>query len=267
MESFIFDTHCHPHFPQYDQDRDEILYKAFSEKVRMIAVGTSIEDSIDAINLSKKYPGKIWASVGVHPTEWKNIIEEKDLNDLAKNREVVAIGECGLDYWHILKEEPNRVEAIKNIQKENFKIQINLARRIGKPLIVHSRKAYSETLEILREFAKDIPFVIHFFQGTPQEAEEFIKLGAYVSFAGPITYTKEDEAFGPYDDLVYNVPIERILIETDSPYAAPSPFRGKRNEPAFVKYVAQRIAKIKNIPLEKVIHITTQNAYNLFNIS
>lgn len=265
----MFDSHCHPQFPEYDSDREAVIQRALDEGVLMIAVGTSLETSRTAIELARKYPGKIWATAGIHPTEQE--VPGDELRRLAELPEVVAIGECGLDYHH-LPDDPEEAEAAKTRQRENFIAQIELARSVAKPLVVHSRKApknslrdstghaYTDILSILKEYARGLSGVVHFFQGTAQEAREFLDLGFFISFAGPITFADE------YRGVVAAIPLNRILAETDAPYAAPLPHRGKRNEPIHVKFVIEKIAEIKEKPLEEIAAQTTKNAKALFCI-
>jgi TatD DNase family protein len=249
----LFDAHCHPQFPEYDVDRETVIQRAIDEDVLMIAVGTSVETSRQAIELARAYPGKIWAAVGIHPNETG---DAADLATLAATREVIAIGETGLDY-HSLKPEDAR--ATRN-QRDLFETHIALARAVRKPLIIHGRDAYADIYRILASAKFPYGVMIHFFQGTTEDAERFLDLGAYLSFAGPITFTDQ------YDEVIRSVPLDRILVETDAPYAAPVPHRGERNEPVFVRYVAQKIAAIKNVELEHIVTTTTRNVTALFGI-
>lgn len=252
----IFDSHCHPQFPEYADDREEMIQRAIDEGVFMIAVGTSVGLSKAAIELADKYPKQIWAAVGIHPTETGGKMEE--LRDLTTLPEVVAIGETGLDY-HYLKPGMN-IGEIKNAQRRSFLEHIELAKAVKKPLIIHGRDAYDDILTILKK-ETGIGAVMHFFQGTAEEARKFLELGCYVSFAGPITFAEE------YRQVVDCVPLDRILAETDAPYASPLPHRGKRNEPAYVKFVVQKIAEIKGITFEEASDAVSRNAQTLFRIN
>lgn len=272
----LFDSHCHPQFSEYDNDRDEMLGRAFDNGVFMIAVGSSPEASLDALALAKKYSKKIWATVGIHPSEETGRkIDDKRLSELAELPEVVAIGECGLDYYH-LPSDSVRSSAIKTLQRKNFIAHIGIAKTVSKPLILHCRnappaeslqtrhaagQAYADMLNTLKEHAKGLSGVIHFFGGTAEEALEFLNLGFFVSFAGPITFTDE------YRDVVTAIPLERILAETDAPYAAPVPYRGKRNEPSHVAFVIEKIAEIKRETFNAVAKHTAENTKRLFGIS
>ncbi len=255
--NLYFDSHCHPQFPEYNKDRTLVIQRAIEAGVLMLAVGTSYETSLNAVDLSKEYPNKIWAAVGIHPLESDNKEEIKKLEEIAKLNEVVAIGECGLDYFKL---DPGKFSEKKKLQENYFLYQISIANRVKKPLIIHGRAAYDDIYQILKSEKFSYGFSMHFFQGDSATARKFLDLGGYISFAGPITFAVE------YDEVIKIVPIDRILIETDSPYASPEPWRGKRNEPAYVIKVAEKIAKVKNLTLEEVAEITTKNAKKLFKI-
>ncbi len=266
----LFDSHSHLHLSQFNDDREEIIKKlrlpaqAGDFSIKTINIGTDFEDSKKAVELSKKYSDLLWASVGLHPND--NLEENFDIDkyrELAQNKNVVAIGECGLDYYRL----PSEAE-IKR-QKEVFIKQIDLAKELKKPIILHARPAlgtqdaYEDAIEILKYESLNIPKgngVAHFFSGSEETAKKFLDLGFYISFAGPITFAPE------YRKIVEFVPIEKILIETDSPFAAPTPHRGKRNEPAFVEFVARKIGEWKRLDFDKVALETHNNAKALFNI-
>jgi hydrolase, TatD family len=235
-----------------------MITRALDEGVCMIAVGTSVETSRAGVELARKYPGKIWATVGIHPTE-TDIHNIEKLRLLAQLPEVVAIGECGLDYYH-LPNDGAEARSAKMTQCERFIAHIELAKAIGKPLVVHCRKAYTDMAPLLKTHAAGLGGVIHFFQGTTDEAREFLDIGFYISFAGPITFAEE------YRGVVAGVPLHRILAETDAPYAAPNPYRGKRNEPLYVKFVIEKIAEIKERPLDEVAEAISINVKTLFRI-
>jgi TatD DNase family protein len=273
----LFDSHCHPHFAAYEKDRDEMIQRAISQGVAMIAVGTSLETSKSAVALAKKYPGSIWATVGIHPNHTSSSphdpLETKlpitdyeastsDLLELAKLPEVVAIGETGLDY-HYLKPVPgdDQIVKVERAQRESFLRQIELAKEVKKPLVIHARKAYRDVFEILCDALFEHGIVMHFFQGSIREAEQFLELGAYLSFAGPITFTNE------YDSVIKYVPLERMVVETDAPYAAPMPHRGQRNEPAYLKFIIEKIAALKALPFDEVREALSQNAKKFFRIN
>lgn len=265
----IFDSHCHPQFPQYGKDRGEMLTRAKDAGVSMICVGTDLEMSQKAIELAEKHD-TIWASVGLHPNDFLELFEEDKISPqktdnfvhLVNNKKVVAVGEIGLDYYRT----PDKEHQQK--QKEIFEFFINLAYQNQKPLIIHGRdnqsgsggQAHGDIIEILNS-AKNILYggVAHSFTGSIEEAKKYLDLEFYLGFNGIIT-------FANYNELVNYVPLDRILIETDAPYLTPEPYRGQRNEPAYVIEAAKKIAKLKNISLEKVADQTTSNCKKLFGI-
>lgn len=260
----LFDSHSHLHFYQFDNDREEIIKKLRDFNIKTINVGTDFNESEKAVDLTKNYPDLLWASVGLHPNDvLKENFDIDKYRKLAKNEKVVAIGECGLDYFR----SPSEAEVIR--QKEIFIKQIELAKELNKPLILHCRPsadtqdAYENTIEILKFQNLNISSgngVSHFFSGSKETAKKFLDLGFYISFAGPITFASE------YREVVEFVPITRILIETDAPFAAPASYRGKRNEPAYVEFVARQIARWKGLDFEKVARQTAENAKKLFQI-
>lgn len=266
----LFDSHTHLHFPQFDNDREEIIKKLRDFDIKVINVGVDLDDSKKVVDLVKKYPDQMRASVGFHPHgAAETDINFDELKNLAKDNNVVAIGECGLDYHKVAREG----------QKEIFIKQIELAKELKKPLILHCRStlgtmdAYEDALDILticpisRIFGAGIA---HFFSGSKEIAQKFLNLGFYISFAGPITFHPSgDHPKGgaiPYKEIVEYVPIDRILAETDSPFAAPIPYRGKRNEPAFVEFVVRQIADWKGVSFEEAARRTAENAENLFKL-
>ncbi|MBI2635256.1 MAG: TatD family hydrolase [Parcubacteria group bacterium] len=283
----LFDSHCHLHLPQYDDDREEMIGRLKEAGIKAISVGTDLEESKKAIELTKKYPDLLWASIGLHPND--NLEENFDIGkyrELAKDQSVVAIGECGLDYAFFARERNERFQKrasaeafgkgglsqtrTKSQQKDIFIKQIELAKELNKPIILHcrpsagSQDAYEDAIDILNSYFT-IPDssgngVAHFFVGSKETAEKFIDLGFYISFAGPITFADE------YKEAVEYVPLDKILIETDSPFAAPAPHRGKRNEPAYVEFVARKIAEWKGLSFDKVATQTHNNAKALFKI-
>ena len=249
----MFDTHSHIQYNKFDDDRVEVLQRAKDSGVKMICVGTDYEMSQKAIYLAEKHEG-IWASVGLHPND--NLDEKYDSNvyeELARHPKVVAIGEIGLDYYRTPDEEQQR------IQKARFQEQISLAVRLNKPLIIHCREAHKDMIEILSQ-NPDARGVIHSFTGTREEAQKYLELGFYIGLNGIITFTNQ------YNETVEDIPLGHILLETDAPYLTPVPHRGKRNEPSYVKYVADKIAKVKKISTEAVEKVTDQNAEELFKL-
>ena len=262
----LFDSHCHLHFSQYDNDREEVINRLKGAGIKVINIGTDLEDSKKAIDLAKKYPEQVWASVGFHPHDaGGDDLDFNKLKELAIDKKVVAMGECGLDYYRATGDK--RQETSKK-QKEIFEKQIELAKELDKPLIFHCRPTtgtqdvYEDAFDILATCRMSLARngVAHFFAGSKEIAKKFLDLGFYISFAGPITFAEE------YKELVEFVPLDRILIETDAPFAAPVPHRGQRNEPIYVEFVARKIAEWKNLKFEEVARQTAKNASSLFRI-
>ncbi len=252
----LFDSHCHPQFPQYDADRDEVIKRTLAAGCGMICVGTDLEMSKKAIELAEKYDG-IWATVGCHPNESVKELHIADYEGLAKHHKVVAIGETGLDYYRT----PEKDKQEK--QKEIFRQFLELSKRVGKPIIIHCRDAHDDLINLLNpklSTLNPISGVVHSFTGSFELASKFLDLGLFLGLNGIITFT------GEYDDMIARIPLDRILIETDAPYLAPVPHRGKRNEPLYVEFVARRIAEVKKIPFEEVIEKTEENTKKLFKL-
>src|SRR3989344_3637693 len=255
-----FDSHCHLHFPQFDADRDAVLARMKEKDMGAVLIGTDLETSRAALELAKKHDF-LWASVGLHPNEkYIGLPYVDELEELAKDSKVVAIGECGLDYF---RSGGNDEE--KAVQKERFEKQIALAQKLNKTLVVHCREAHDDMLRILLSYSvelknKSVPVVMHFFTGSGELAQKYLDLGSYLSFPGPVTYTDM------YDESIRICQLDRMLIETDAPYAAPVPFRGKRNEPMYVEHVAAKIASVKGILVEEVALQTVLNSQRIFRL-
>ncbi len=259
-----FDIHSHLNFADFDKDREDVIRRALDAGVWIIIVGTNFESSKKAIEIAEKHEG-MFASVGLHPTDAENLEIQfpsgnwiSKLRKLAQHPKVVAIGECGLDFFR-----RDKVEDFER-QKELFIKHIELSKEINKPLIIHCRDAYDDMIEILTSFyslPRDFsPGDLHFFSGSLEQARKFLDLGFYLSFAGPITFARD------YDEVIRNTPLDRIMAETDCPFAAPIPYRGKRNEPSYVIEVAKKIAEIKNISEQETAQATTANALKIFKI-
>jgi|SRR3989344_2058750 len=264
----LFDVHTHVQFQAFKDDSREVIKRAVENGVWMINVGTQRDTSEAAVKLAHEYPEGIWATVGLHPIHtsrsYHDAMElgggqsfesrEEKFNyafykKLTQDPKVVAIGECGLDYYRL-------EEDTKQKQKEIFERQIALAEEAKKPLMIHCREAFNDLIEILK--SKGGSGVVHFFSGTTEDAKELIDLGFSFSFGGVITFARE------YEKLIKYIPLEKILLETDAPYVAPIPHRGKRNEPAYVIEVARKIAAIKDIPFEEVSEKTFKNGEKIF---
>ena len=256
----LIDTHAHVNFNDFKNDYKETIKRALDENIWIINVGAYGDASERAIEIANEYDCGVYAAVGQHPGTKEEFDYGYFLN-LARNEKVVAIGECGLEYYHI------KDKNLQERQKEVFIKQLKLAREVDKPIIIHCRDAHEDLLEILHLEAELPSGVMHFFTGSLEQVKKYIDLGFYVSFSGVVTFPpRKGETAGAYDEIIKNIPLEKILIETDCPYVAPVPHRGKRNEPQYVKYVAQKIAEIRGVSFEEVAEQTTQNAKNLFKI-
>ena len=278
MKPRLIDIHTHVQFVAFEKDRDAVIRRALEAGIWMINVGTQRDTSDNSRELARKYEG-VWATVGLHPIHIeKSYHDEQELGaskeakgftsrgedfdydfykNLAEDPKVVAIGECGLDYYRL-------IEDTKNKQAEVFIKQIELAREIKKPLMIHCREAFTDLIEILEKHLKRgrlvSPGICHFFTGTTDDAKKLMDLGFSFSFGGVITFARE------YEKLIKFIPLDRILLETDAPYVAPLPHRGKRNEPLYVEEVAKKIAKILGKDFDEVARITTENAVKVFGL-
>ncbi|MFA6422008.1 MAG: TatD family hydrolase [Candidatus Buchananbacteria bacterium] len=279
----LFDSHAHLNFKAFEDDLAQVIKRCVDKKMIVVNVGSQLATSKKTIEIANTNSG-FFSSVGIHPIHVSDPIEADkhnganieisemflEISRLAKNFKVVAIGETGLDYLRLGSE----MEKVKKIQKEYFLKHIELANSLNKPLIIHSRAsensndAYLDILDILK--TKEIlPLlekkgVMHcYISGSVEIAKEFIKLGFAVGITGIVTFKKKSELI---QEVVREVPLENILIETDSPYLTPEPFRGQRNEPIFVEQVAKKIAELKGLSLKDVIAQTTKNAKQIFKI-
>ena len=250
----FFDSHAHLNDEAFEEDRQEIISKIKEEGIsKVISAGYSLQGSRDAVDISRKYDF-IFATCGISPNDIPQTEEElwkmlKEIENLAReNSKVVAIGEIGLDYhWN---------QENKELQKIAFIKQIQLANKLNLPIVIHTREAVVDTTQILKENEVKCKGVFHCCPLNRELVKEALKLGYYISFAGPVTFKNSKNA----DEIIQMVPLDRILIETDSPYLSPEPLRGRRNDSRNVKYVAQKIASVKNLDLEDVAKITYQNA-------
>ncbi len=252
----LVDSHCHLDFPELAENIEQLIDSMTVHNVRAaLCVGVSLPGSERILSLLDQYPN-LYGAVGVHP-EGKEADEpdEDVLEKLASHERVIGIGETGLDYyWHQDKPE---------WQRERFRIHIRTARRCGKPLIVHMRDSADDTLRILREEgAEQSGGVMHCFTETPNIARQALDLGFYISFSGIVTFKNSHQI----KEVAKQIPLERILVETDAPYLAPVPFRGKINQPAYVRYVAEEIARLRGIAIEEVEQATTENFCRLFKV-
>lgn len=248
------DAHAHLNFSQFDLDREQIISQCLKEKIGIVNVGCDYQSSQKAIEIANQYQSGVWATVGIHPTETeKEKFDQQKLAELAQDKKVVAIGEIGLDYY---RETNNQAQ---QIQKECLRQQILLAQELNLPIIFHCRDAHQDLLSIINQF-KIKQAEIHCFDGPVEILREYLKLGFFVGFTGMITYSSR------LDKVIQETPLDSILIETDCPYLTPVPFRGQRNSPLLLKYIAQKIARIKNIHLEKIYQAALTNTQNLFQI-
>ncbi|MGM9987018.1 MAG: TatD family hydrolase [Bacillaceae bacterium] len=253
----LFDTHVHLNATQYNEDLEEVINRAREAGVeKMVVVGFDEETINKAIELVEKYEF-LYAAVGWHPVDAIDFTEDhlKWLEELAAHPKVVALGEMGLDYhWD---------KSPHDIQKEVFRKQIALAKKVKLPIIIHNREATQDIVDILKEEdAKEVGGIMHCFSGSLEVAEQCIDMNFYISFGGPVTFKNARKP----KEVAKALPIEHILIETDCPYLTPHPHRGKRNEPCYVKLVAQEIAELKEMSYEEVANMTTNNAKKLFDI-
>ena len=279
----FFDSHSHVNSSYFKDDSDEVLRRAINNGVATVLVGTDYKSSKKALEMVSRYQSGVYAAVGLHPDELfdhhekiagvETLIRAEVYNgelyqQLAKFPSVVAIGEIGLDY-HKPEASIEELKKIKQLQKEVLIKQLVFAMKLNLPVILHCRQAHDDLIKILEDFRKqyranlpaDRPWgVVHCFSATESIAWQYFNLGLVISFTGLITFSQQ------WDSLIRKMPEDKLLIETDSPFMTPEPYRGRRSEPVLVKYVANRIAQIKNWDIEKVATTTTNNARRLFKI-
>ena len=258
----FFDSHSHYNDEKFDEDREKIIKDTYESGItKFVCAGYNIESSLFSLELSKKYDF-IYSICGISPNDipqseeelWKDIAKITKIVKENKSKKLVAIGEIGLDYyWN--KEN-------KELQKEAFEKQIDLANELELPIVIHSRDASVDIIEMIRNHKVNKAGIFHCCQPNQEMVRQALELGYYISFAGPITFKNSRNA----PDVIKMVPLDRILIETDSPYLTPEPNRGKRNDCRNVKYVAQKIAELKNVPIEEIAKITYDNAKRIFEI-
>ncbi|MCI2425627.1 TatD family hydrolase [Candidatus Acetothermia bacterium] len=251
----LIDTHAHLDMTAYRRDRAAVIMRAFTEDVSIITVGIDIDSSRAAITLAKEYR-HVYATAGIHPHYAAAVDDEAliQLTKLSQVQEVVALGEIGLDYYRNLSP--------RNIQRDLFYEQIKIARQANLPLIIHNRKSDHDLLAILRDIGGPYRGVVHSFFGKIEFARHLFELGFYLGISGSVTFPNNKEL----RSLIAESPLERLLVETDAPYLTPVPFRGQRNEPSYVRYVAEEIAQIRGETVEEIARETTANAVTLFNL-
>ncbi|MEK7537579.1 MAG: TatD family hydrolase [Patescibacteria group bacterium] len=259
----LIDTHCHPQMADYDNDRAEVIQRSLGSDIGLIAIGTTLADSLAGIRLAEEYADDpVYAAVGIHPTD-DDIDDARvsDLEALLTQPKVVAIGETGLDYFHRKSGDDQQLQA------DLFEQQILLAQRANLPLIVHCRDrngmfgAYDNVLTLLRRHQVS-RFVMHCYSGDWAHADKFLELGGYLSFTGIITFPKSDMM----QDVIKKTPLDRLMVETDAPFLAPVPHRGERNEPAYVESVAKSIADRRGVAIADIADATTENAISFFEL-
>lgn len=275
----LIDAHTHVQFAAYENDMETVIKRSLDNDIWLVNIGTQKETSAKAVDIANSYKEGVYAAIGLHPIHTErsyhdtqelgsgDAVEEITSRgekfdydyylQLGKNQKVLAIGECGLDYYRLSEET-------KQKQKEAFEAQINLAAELGKPLMIHCRDAFSDLIEVLKinnsKLKTDFPGIIHFFSGTEEDAKKLLDMSFYFSFGGVTTFTRN------YDEVIKFISLEKLILETDAPYVAPVPFRGKRNEPSYVSYIAKAIAAILGFPEETVAERTTQNAMKVLRI-
>jgi len=251
----LIDTHCHLDFPDFDNDREEVISRANKNGIKyLINIGSSLKGSGDSVSLAEKHPD-VYAACGIHPHDADKTNDEsiREIRQMALSKKVVAIGEIGLDYFKNYSSAQN--------QRKVFVWLNNLAKEINLPVIIHCRQAEDDVLGVLRE-AKPVRTVVHCFSGDEKFLKECLDLGFFVSFTCNITYKKARSM----RDVVKLVPLDRMMLETDSPFLPPEGMRGKRNEPMYVKNLCEEISKIKEVGPDKIAHFTTANAVAFFNL-
>ncbi len=293
----MFDSHCHIQFPAYDGDRDVVIRRAHEAGVKMVAVGTQFSTSKAAIELAEKYPDEVWATVGYHPNhlneawyhdkkEQRDVVREEfdaeAFEERARHPKVVAVGECGLDYYRLAPYDPfgkprahtqpfglaqgRHATNEKEEQKKVFLAQAGIAKEVGKALMIHCRPskgtddAYEDLLELFTTNNLQLKTIVHFYVGSPAMTKQLIDAGFYFTFGGVITFSRD------YDEQIKMIPFDRILTETDAPYVAPEPYRGTRNEPAYVVEVAKKLAELKTVSVEKMAQQVVENAKEVFKL-
>lgn len=252
----LFDTHAHYDDERFDEDREQLLSSLTEKGVGLVVnPGITLETSRMAVEMAHRYD-HVYAAVGIHPENCHDFVPQQieALRELAKEEKVVAIGEIGLDYYW--EENPPR-----ELQQEVFRAQLALAQELDLPVIVHDREAHGDTLQIVQEFS-GVRGVFHCYSGSPEMAQELLKMGWYLGFDGPITFKNARRA----PEVAAVTPLDRMLIETDSPYLTPVPYRGKRNDSTYVHLVAEKLAQWKGISAEEMEQITWDNGKRFFNI-
>ena len=252
----LFDTHAHLNDPAFDEDRESLILGLQEKGVEFVMnVGCCLESSRDCIAMAEKYPF-VYASVGSHPDSADEVNEEvlAQYRQMAQHPKVKAIGEIGADYYY---------ETIpREIQLKAFRLQMELAKELDMPVIVHERNAHDDGMKVVKEF-KGVTGVFHCYSGSAEMARQLVDMGWYIGFTGVLTFKNARKAVEPAE----RIPLDRIVLETDCPFMAPEPFRGKRNDPGYLLRMAERLAEIRGVSVEEVHAVTTQNAKRLYRIA
>ena len=252
----LFDTHAHVYDKRFDNDREQVLSDVFAHLKYVVCPSENLETSRKTTDLVNRYP-RLYGAVGIHPHETCHATEDslQELESVAReNHKIVAIGEIGLDYYW--DNEP------REVQKKWFIRQLELARELDLPVLIHSREAAADTMEIMKENAKGLSGVIHCYSYSKEMAQEYIKMGFYIGVGGVVTFKNAKKL----KEVVENIPLTSIVLETDCPYMAPEPNRGKRNNSAYIRYVAEKIAELKGITYEEVVEQTEKNARDMYRL-
>ena len=251
----LFDTHAHLNDPAFDADRAELMASFAHKGVGLVMnAGCSLQSSRDIIQMAENYPW-LYASVGSHPDSADEVNEEviEAYRQLCKHEKVKAIGEIGLDYYY--------EDIPREVQKQAFRMQMALAQELDMPVIIHEREAHDDGMRIIKEFSK-VHGVFHCYSGSAEMARQLVNMGWYIGFTGVLTFKNARKAV----ETAASIPLDRIVIETDCPFMAPEPYRGKRNDPGYLPRMAEKLAEIRNLPVEEIHRITLENGKRLYRI-